>query len=71
MLYQSIRKPAMSSFLSLLRSGLMFIPVLIITTKFFGILGIQMSQPLADMLTGLVSVPFIISFLKKSDDKMK
>lgn len=68
MLYQSIRKPAMSSILSLLRSGLMFIPVIFITTKFFGLLGIQISQPIADILTGLVSIPFILNFLHK---KMK
>lgn len=65
MLYQSIRKAGISSFLSMLRSGLMFIPTLVVTTHFFGIVGIQISQPLADMLTGLVSIPFVISFLKK------
>ena len=65
MLYQSTRKAGMSSFLSMLRSGLMFIPTLIITTRLWGITGIQISQPLADMLTGLVSIPFILAFLKK------
>lgn len=70
MLYQSIRKPAMSSFLSLLRSGLMLIPVLYLTTYLWGLTGVQISQPLADMLTGLVSVPFIISFLRKKDEDM-
>jgi hypothetical protein len=43
----------------------MFIPTLIITTRLWGITGIQISQPLADMLTGLVSIPFILAFLKK------
>ncbi len=65
MLYQSIRKAGISSFLSMLRSGLMFIPTLIVTTHFFGIVGIQISQPLADVFTGLVSIPFVIAFLKK------
>lgn len=65
MLYQSTRKAGMSSFLSMLRSGLMFIPTLIITTQLWGITGIQISQPLADVLTGLVSIPFIVAFLKK------
>lgn len=69
MFYQSARKPVMSSILSLMRSGVMFIPTLIITTSLFGITGIQISQPLADILTGLVSIPFIIDFLRKSDDK--
>ena len=71
MLYQSTRQAELSSFLSLMRSGLMFIPTLIITTKLYGITGIQVSQPLADMLTGLVSIPFIINFLTKPDSKMK
>lgn len=65
MLYQSIRKPGVSSLLSMLRSGLMFIPTLLLTTRMWGITGIQISQPLADILTGLVSIPFIIVFLRK------
>lgn len=65
MLYQSIRKAGVSSFLSMLRSGLMFIPTLIVTTNLWGIVGIQISQPLADMLTGIVSVPFVVMFLRK------
>lgn len=65
MLYQSIRKAGLSSFLSLLRSGLMLIPTLLITTHFMGLTGIQISQPFADVATGIVSIPFIVSFLKK------
>ena len=65
MLYQSIRKPGMSSFLSMLRSGLMFMPTLLITTKLWGITGIQISQPAADIATGLISIPFIVIFLRK------
>ncbi len=65
MLYQSIRNVKVSSFLSLMRSGLSFIPVLIITTKFLGLTGIQISQPIGDILTGLVSIPFTLHFLHK------
>lgn len=68
MLYQSIRKVAISSFLSLMRSGLMFIPTLIITTRLLGLTGIQISQPVSDMLTGLVSIPFSLYFLIKTPD---
>jgi len=70
MLYQSIRKAGVSSFLSMIRSGLMLIPTLIITTALWGLTGIQISQPLADMFTGLISIPFIIHFLRKPDEKM-
>ncbi len=65
MLYQSIRKAGISSVLSLMRSGLMFIPTLLISTYFLGITGIQISQPLADILTGLASIPFTLYFLQK------
>lgn len=67
MLYQSIRKPGVSSFLSMLRSGLLFIPTLVITTQLFGLRGIQISQPFADLMTGLVSIPFIVHFLKTKE----
>ena len=71
MLYQSIRKPAVSSFLSMLRSGLMLIPMLIISTHFLGLRGIQISQPFADMMTGLISIPFIVHFLSKKEFESK
>ena len=64
MTYQSIRKSGMASFLALLRSGLLFIPILFATTALWGVLGIQISQPIADALTGLISLPILIHFLK-------
>lgn len=70
MLYQSIRKAGISSFLSIMRSGLMLIPTLIITTSLWELTGIQISQPIADIFTGLISIPFVITFLRKTDDKM-
>ena len=66
MLYQSIRKVGISSFLSLMRSGLAFIPTLVISTYFLGLTGIQISQPLADIITGLASIPFSVLFLIKA-----
>lgn len=71
MLYQSIRKVGISSFLSLMRSGLAFIPVLIISTHFLGLTGIQVSQPIGDMITGLVSIPFTIHFIKTKHELNK
>ena len=69
MLYQSIRKAALSSVLSLMRSGIMFIPTLIITTHFLALKGVQISQPIADILTGLISIPFSLHFLFKKQDE--
>ena len=64
MLYQSIRRAGIASLLSLLRSGAIFIPVLLILHHFLGLMGIQMAQPAADVITGLVSLPFMLYFLK-------
>ena len=64
MLYQSIRKAGIASFLSLLRSGAMLIPAIILGTHFLGLDGIRLAQPIADALTGVVCLPFIIHFLK-------
>ncbi len=66
MVYQSIQKAWIAYFLSLLRSGLIFIPVLLLTTSIWKLTGIQISQPIADLITGLVSIPFIIWFIKKT-----
>lgn len=65
MLYQSTRQVKASTFLSMLRNGLMLIPTLLITTHFWGLLGVQISQPLADIMTGFVSIPFVVYFLRK------
>ncbi len=69
MLYQSIRKAGVSSVLSMLRSGLMLIPTLLITTTLWGLTGVQISQPAADVLTGLTCIPFILYFLKKTPNE--
>ena len=65
MLYQSTRQVKISTFLSMLRNGVTFIPTLLITTHIWGLLGVQISQPLADVMTGLIAIPFVISFLRK------
>ena len=64
MLFQSIRRAGIASLLSLLRSGAIFIPVLLILHSVLGLTGIQLAQPVADALTGLISLPFMLYFLK-------
>lgn len=66
MLYQSIRKAAMASFMAIMRSGAVLIPVLLITGTFFGLDGIIMAQPISDIITGLISFPFFLMFLNKT-----
>ena len=64
MLFQSIGDAKKASFLSMLRSGLCYIPLLILLPPFMGFLGIQCSQMVADILSALISVPFVIKFLR-------
>ena len=66
MLYQSIRKSGIASFLALLRSGVVFIPVLLIASFAAGLNGIIAAQPISDVLTAVISIPFIIMFMKKT-----
>lgn len=68
MLYQSIRKAGTASFLSLLRSGGAFIPVLFLGAHWYGMTGIALAQPIADTVTGLISIPFILHFLHTTPD---
>lgn len=63
MLYQSIQQPTVSSILSLVRSGAVTIPLLLIGVPLLGLTGIQIAQPAADVLAGLLSIPFILRFL--------
>lgn len=66
MLYQSIQKPAISSALSLIRSGAVTIPILLIGVPIFGLSAIQLAQPTADVIAGLISIPFVLHFLRKN-----
>lgn len=64
MLYQSIQKPTISSILSMIRSGAITIPILLIGVPVLQLTGVQIAQPCADVVAGLFSIPFIIHFLR-------
>lgn len=65
MLFQSIGKTTVASFLSMLRSGLYFIPVLIILPRLIGLRGAQMASMVGDILTWGTTIPFLVSFFRK------
>ena len=67
MLYQSIQQPTISSVLSLIRSGAVTIPLLLVGVPILGLLAIQIAQPTADIIAGLISIPFIIRFVKAKE----
>lgn len=65
MLFQSIGENVKASFLAILRSGLFFIPVIVVMEHFFGLTGIQISQTIADVLAFCVTLPLVIGFLRR------
>lgn len=64
MLFQSIGKSIPALVLSCLQSGLVFIPLCFILPHFFGMRGIEVSQPIAYFIAALVSLPYMLVFLK-------
>ena len=74
MLFQSVGKAGVATFMSMLRSGLFFIPVLLISSLIFGLPGVQFSQAASDVLTLFAALPFVIPFLgemKKMDERQR
>ena len=65
MMFQSIGYKFNATFLSSLRNGLIFIPVLLAFSWIWGLTGIQLAQAVADVMTSLVCIPFTISFFAK------
>lgn len=65
MLFQSIGKNGRATFLSMLRSGLCFIPVILILSRTMGLLGVEIAQTVADVMSFFIALPFVISFMRK------
>ncbi len=64
MLFQSTGKSLRATFLAATRSGLYFIPTILILRKILGLTGIECSQAIADLLGGLTTIPFVVTFLR-------
>ncbi len=65
MLTQSIGYGFRASIVAMGRQGLFLIPALLILPKTFGLLGLQMAQPIADMLTFVLATGIVIGILKE------
>ena len=65
MLYQSTGHRAGASLMSAARSGLFFIPALLILSRVRGLAGIQEAQPLAYVLAFPLSLYYVLRFLRR------
>lgn len=64
MMLQAIGKSIKASIVAAARQGLFFLPIILILPNLWGLLGIQLAQPIADVCTLLLSLPLGISVLK-------
>ena len=64
MTFQSTGNSGKATFLACAQNGLFFIPLIYLLPNIYGLMGIQMAQPLAFILAALVSLPFLLRFIK-------
>jgi putative MATE family efflux protein len=64
MLFQSIGKSAAATFLAALRSGLVLIPTVLLLNWTLGLYGLEMAQSVSEILSALITVPFLVIFLR-------
>ena len=58
--FQSVKKAKLATFLTLLRQVIILIPLLFILPSFFGLNGIWMSMPIADVASAVVVSFYIV-----------
>lgn len=63
MTFQSIGKAWTATFLSSTRQGIFFLPFIVLLPKMFGMTGVEITQPMADLCNFFCCMPFAISFL--------
>ncbi len=65
MMFQSIGLSGRATLMSSLRSGACFIPLVLVLSRVWGLPGIMYSQPISDVLSALIAVPFVIHFFRR------
>lgn len=70
-LYQCLGFKTEATFLASCRQGIFFLPSVLLLPLIFDCIGVQAAQPVADICTFLISIPFIISFYKKQINVVK
>jgi putative MATE family efflux protein len=68
--FQTIGGSKMGVFLSIVRQGLFYVPFILILPKFFGITGIYLSQPAADLFTLLICITLVKPMRQMASNNM-
>ena len=64
MTFQSVGQTWKGTFLSACRQGVYFLPLIFLLPRLWGLTGVELTQPLADVLTWLTCLPFLIVFFR-------
>lgn len=67
MMLQTIGKTAGATFLAMSRQGIFFIPLVYILSHALGLLGVEMTQSVSDLLTIVCAVPIQLRVLRELD----
>ena len=68
MMLQSIGKGVKASITASARNGFCFIPLILILPQLFGITGVEIAQPCADVLSLAIAVPLAYTELRKFNE---
>lgn len=70
-LYQCLGFSIPATVLASCRQGIFFIPIILLAPRFLGLTGVQITQPAADLMTFLISVPFHVYFFRRILGRMR
>jgi putative MATE family efflux protein len=65
MLFQSVGIGRTATLLACLRSGICLIPIILIFNALWGLAGLESAQALSDVLSGIITIPFVVSFFRE------
>ena len=65
MLLQSIGEGVKASITSAARSGIFFIPLILILPRLFGLFGVEITQAAADVLAAALAIPLAAQEIRK------
>lgn len=71
MLFQSVGKAFQALFISATRQGIYFLPLILILPCFFGLGGVEYTQPISDLLAFSSCVPFLVFFFRELRQREK
>ncbi len=68
MMMQTCRMPWRANFVAAARRGLFLIPMVILLPRWFGLVGLEMSQAVSDVLSMACTIPITLSAFRQMDD---